>query len=230
MELWPFSTQSTRLLRHSLALLHPGGFISSSLVEVVASLFIEYEVWEFDQDHQRWLPVAELALPEDKGDPVYVVAWAPNIGRPYEVIAVATHKGITIWHLGLNPGLDGRLSVGKSTGNIANLARLVPQTNEALVTNYVTWTRQNKSRRQIGLESSDSEHPEEQVAELIVEDSDRSAVEVDEAINSAFEEVGLNYFDPPSTSGREDAFKDFFSNLGDLLGDYSEDMAGENLT
>ncbi|CAL5433820.1 unnamed protein product [Camellia sinensis] len=71
------------------------------------------KVWEFDQDHQRWLPVAELALPEDKGDPVYVVAWAPNIGRPYEVIAVATHKGITIWHLGLNPGLDGRLSVGK---------------------------------------------------------------------------------------------------------------------
>ncbi|KAI7993416.1 Protein SEH1 [Camellia lanceoleosa] len=39
------------------------------------------KVWEFDQDHQRWLPVAELALPEDKGDPVYVVAWAPNIGR-----------------------------------------------------------------------------------------------------------------------------------------------------
>ncbi|KAF5938459.1 hypothetical protein HYC85_022718 [Camellia sinensis] len=71
------------------------------------------KVWEFDQDHQRWLPVAELALPEDKGDPVYVVAWAPNIGRPYEVIAVATHKGITIWHLGLNPDLDGRLSVGK---------------------------------------------------------------------------------------------------------------------
>ncbi|XP_028083819.1 protein SEH1-like isoform X2 [Camellia sinensis] len=68
------------------------------------------KVWEFDQDHQRWLPVDELALPEDKGDPVYAVAWAPNIGRPYEVIAVATHKGIAIWHLGLNPDLDGRLS------------------------------------------------------------------------------------------------------------------------
>ena len=36
------------------------------------------QVWEFDQAHQRWLPVAELA---DAGDRVYVVAWAPNIGR-----------------------------------------------------------------------------------------------------------------------------------------------------
>ncbi|XP_014520091.1 protein SEH1 [Vigna radiata var. radiata] len=69
------------------------------------------KVWEFDQAHQRWLPVAELALPEDKGDQVYAVAWAPNIGRPYEIIAVATHKGLAIWHLGLNPDHDGRLPV-----------------------------------------------------------------------------------------------------------------------
>lgn len=27
------------------------------------------------------------------------------------MVAVATHKGIAIWHLGLNPDLDGRLSV-----------------------------------------------------------------------------------------------------------------------
>nr|POF20755.1 protein seh1 [Quercus suber] len=71
------------------------------------------KVWEFDQAHQRWLPVAELALPGDKGDQVHAVAWAPNIGRPYEVIAVATLKGIAIWHLGLDPDLDGRLSVEK---------------------------------------------------------------------------------------------------------------------
>ncbi|KAG4941368.1 hypothetical protein JHK87_045239 [Glycine soja] len=32
------------------------------------------------KSHQRWLPVVELALPEDKGDMLYVVAWAPNIG------------------------------------------------------------------------------------------------------------------------------------------------------
>lgn len=69
------------------------------------------KVWEFDQDHQRWLPVAELALPEEKGDQVFAVAWSPNIGRPYEVIAVATLKGISIWHVGSNPSPDGRLSV-----------------------------------------------------------------------------------------------------------------------
>lgn len=39
------------------------------------------QVWEFDLDHQRWLPVAELALSDDKGDPVYTVSWAPNVGR-----------------------------------------------------------------------------------------------------------------------------------------------------
>eukprot|EP00257_Ricinus_communis_P000387 XP_002509937.2 protein SEH1 [Ricinus communis] len=71
------------------------------------------KVWEFDQAHQRWLPVAELALPADKSDQVFAVAWAPNIGRPYEVLAVSTHKGIAIWHLGLNPDVDGRLSVEK---------------------------------------------------------------------------------------------------------------------
>nr|BAO49748.1 nuclear pore complex protein Seh1a [Nicotiana benthamiana] len=71
------------------------------------------KVWEFDQDHQRWLPVAELALPADKGDPVSTVAWAPNIGRPYELIAVSTFKEIAIWHVGSNPDPDGRLSVEK---------------------------------------------------------------------------------------------------------------------
>lgn len=39
------------------------------------------QVWEFDLDHQRWSPVAELASAEDKGEQVYAVAWAPNIGR-----------------------------------------------------------------------------------------------------------------------------------------------------
>ncbi|KAL1316781.1 hypothetical protein HN51_068931 [Arachis hypogaea] len=69
------------------------------------------KVWEFDQAHQRWLPVAELALPEEKGDRVYAAAWAPNIGRPYETIAVATQKGLSIWHLGLNPDHNGTLPV-----------------------------------------------------------------------------------------------------------------------
>lgn len=34
-----------------------------------------------------------------------------NFCRPYELIAVATPKGIAIWHLGLTAELDGRLSV-----------------------------------------------------------------------------------------------------------------------
>ncbi|XP_022843318.1 protein SEH1 [Olea europaea var. sylvestris] len=71
------------------------------------------KVWEFDQDHQRWLPVAELASPEDKNDQVFAVAWSPNIGRPYELIAVATNKGIAIWHLGTNPDSNGRLFTEK---------------------------------------------------------------------------------------------------------------------
>lgn len=43
--------------------------------------FLLLQIWEFDEAHNRWLAVAELALPEDKGDPVYAVSWAPNIGR-----------------------------------------------------------------------------------------------------------------------------------------------------
>ncbi|KAI8523747.1 hypothetical protein RHMOL_Rhmol13G0096300 [Rhododendron molle] len=33
--------------------------------------------------------------------------------RPYEVIITGTHKQIPIWHLGLNPNLDGKLSTEK---------------------------------------------------------------------------------------------------------------------
>ncbi|KAI3703468.1 hypothetical protein L1987_73559 [Smallanthus sonchifolius] len=71
------------------------------------------KVWEFDQDHQRWFPVAELAELGDKGDPVYALAWAPNIGRPYELIAAATSNGISIWQMASNPDPIGRLSVEK---------------------------------------------------------------------------------------------------------------------
>ncbi|GMP49010.1 hypothetical protein CsSME_00016152 [Camellia sinensis var. sinensis] len=87
-----------------------------------------------------------------------------------------------------------------------------------------------KNLRQIGLESPDSKHMEEQVAEPIAEDPDRLAAEVDKAINSAFEEAGLNSSDPPSITGRGDAFEDIFTNLGDLPSDFFEDMVGKNLT
>ncbi|KAF8675999.1 hypothetical protein HU200_047502 [Digitaria exilis] len=66
------------------------------------------KIWEFEEAHQRWLPLVELDSPEDKGDRVCAVAWAPNIGRAYEIIAVATCKGIAIWHIGLNTDPDGR--------------------------------------------------------------------------------------------------------------------------
>lgn len=79
--------------------------------------FNSCKIWEFEEAHQRWLPLVELGSPEDTGDKVCAVAWAPNIGRPYEIIAVATCKGIAIWHIGLNADADG----GPSTQNIALL-------------------------------------------------------------------------------------------------------------
>ncbi|KAH0451292.1 hypothetical protein IEQ34_018591 [Dendrobium chrysotoxum] len=72
-----------------------------------------WQIWEFEEAHQRWLPVAELAFPADTDDRVHALAWAPNIGRPFEVIAVASCKGIAIWHVWLNSGTDGRLSTEK---------------------------------------------------------------------------------------------------------------------
>ncbi|KAG5531893.1 hypothetical protein RHGRI_026489 [Rhododendron griersonianum] len=66
------------------------------------------QVWEFDQDHQRWLAVAELALPEEKGNPIYVVAWAPNIFRPYEVWEMELNiSGMTL----VTTGGDGVVSL-----------------------------------------------------------------------------------------------------------------------
>ncbi|GJN18361.1 hypothetical protein PR202_gb05514 [Eleusine coracana subsp. coracana] len=76
------------------------------------------KIWEFEEAHQRWLPLVELGSPDDKGDAVCAVAWAPNIGRPYEIIAVATCKAIAIWYVGLNSDSDG----GPSTENVAVLS------------------------------------------------------------------------------------------------------------
>ncbi|KAI3504898.1 hypothetical protein L1887_26679 [Cichorium endivia] len=46
-------------------------------------------------------------------DQVFFVAWAPNIGRPFELMAVATSKDISIWQMASNPDLDGRLFIEK---------------------------------------------------------------------------------------------------------------------
>ncbi|GMP95012.1 hypothetical protein CsSME_00044235 [Camellia sinensis var. sinensis] len=81
--------------------------------------------------------------------------------------------------------------------------------------------------RQVGLEGSDSERLEvNEVAE-----SDQSETEVDEALQLAFEEAGLNSADPPSTSDQEDLpLDDIFRGLEDLPGAYPEYMAGLSLT
>ncbi|KAL6556434.1 hypothetical protein OROGR_005722 [Orobanche gracilis] len=88
-----------------------GSIMSTTCMSLELIILFSEQVWEFDLDHQRWLPVAELSLPEDKSDQVHAVAWASNIGRPYELIGVASEKGISIWHIGSNPDPDGRLSV-----------------------------------------------------------------------------------------------------------------------
>lgn len=48
--------------------------------------------------------------------------------RPYELIAVATQKGISIWHLGSNPDSERRLSVDR-------VALLSGHDNEVLIGN-----------------------------------------------------------------------------------------------
>ncbi|MCO5584442.1 hypothetical protein L7F22_038369 [Adiantum nelumboides] len=57
------------------------------------------KVWEFDQSHQRWFCVAELREADELDKPVNQVSWAPNIGRSYEMIAVASGDGISIWQV-----------------------------------------------------------------------------------------------------------------------------------
>ncbi|MFS7953088.1 putative Sec13/Seh1 family protein [Helianthus anomalus] len=41
--------------------------------------------------------------PDDNNDRVCALAWPPNIGRPYELIAVATSNGLSIWKMASNP-------------------------------------------------------------------------------------------------------------------------------
>ncbi|GMP36012.1 hypothetical protein CsSME_00008262 [Camellia sinensis var. sinensis] len=85
-----------------------------------------------------------------------------------------------------------------------------------------------KSLRQIGLKDSDSGEDAEPVVEVVAEPTrevTEEAEEVDEAIRSAFEAARLNQ-PSPSTSGRaEFSSGDIFANLGDLPGDFFEEMA-----
>ncbi|XP_028119848.1 uncharacterized protein LOC114317313 [Camellia sinensis] len=101
---------------------------------------------------------------------------------------------------------------------------LVPKGEEFLTALILT---DFKNLRQVGLEGSNSERPK--VAE--VAEFDQSETEVDEALQLAFEEAGLNSVDPPSTLGREDLpLNDIFHGLEDLPSAYPEDIAGLSLT
>nr|CAB3477646.1 unnamed protein product [Digitaria exilis] len=120
----------------SLKMVTPYSDGQVKIYELLDSLELDkwqLQIWEFEEAHQRWLPLVELDSPEDKGDRVCAVAWAPNIGRlslrtsitrlysamlAYEIIAVATCKGIAIWHIGLNTDPDG----GPLAQNVALLS------------------------------------------------------------------------------------------------------------
>ena len=52
--------------------------------------------------------------------------------RPYEIIAVATCKGIAVWHVGFNPESDGRLST-------ENTALLPGHNGEVRIRNNLAW-------------------------------------------------------------------------------------------
>ncbi|PKU75274.1 hypothetical protein MA16_Dca019320 [Dendrobium catenatum] len=109
-------------------------------------------IWEFEEAHQRWVPAAELAFPADTDDRVHALAWAPNIGRPFEVIAVASCKGIAIWHVWLNSGTDGRLSTEK-------VVLLSGHDNEIVGTsNLIVVKKQGKKNKKMAGSDSDESY------------------------------------------------------------------------
>lgn len=59
------------------------------------------KIWQYLEVHQRWQPIAEFAAPGEDGEQVHAISWAPNIGRPYELIAIAGSRGVSIWHIEL---------------------------------------------------------------------------------------------------------------------------------
>ena len=64
------------------------------------------EVWTFQEQFLRWEKATQLnssadnngASTENKA-PVSAVAWAPRLGRPFELIAVAAGQFVTLWSL-----------------------------------------------------------------------------------------------------------------------------------
>ncbi|KAL8263869.1 hypothetical protein R6Q59_021999 [Mikania micrantha] len=97
--------------------------------EAKSVLQVLHWVWEFDQEHQRWLPVAELADPDDKGDRVYAHVWALNFRRPYVLVAVKTSNGIPIWQIAFKPNRNGSLSIEKMEWDMCGMTLSTSRTD-----------------------------------------------------------------------------------------------------
>ncbi|CAM6091967.1 unnamed protein product [Calypogeia fissa] len=69
------------------------------------------KVWEFGEMHQRWHLVAELISPDFEYGLINHVAWASNIGRPYELIAIASSTSLSIWSVQSSATSGGSPSV-----------------------------------------------------------------------------------------------------------------------
>eukprot|EP00249_Psilotum_nudum_P014002 c24614_g1_i1 orf=60-1028(+) len=80
------------------------GYRSTALQFAVA------KVWEFIEVHQRWNCTVELTAPDELNMPVNYISWAPNIGRPYELIAVASGNGVSIWNIDFSTVSHGSIS------------------------------------------------------------------------------------------------------------------------
>ncbi|KAG0562285.1 hypothetical protein KC19_9G133800 [Ceratodon purpureus] len=76
--------------------------------------FSTAKVWEFTEAYQRWQMIAELRESHEKPEPVHHISWAPNVGRPFELIAVASGKSVSIWRLEFPLDSQGRLVVTRS--------------------------------------------------------------------------------------------------------------------
>lgn len=65
------------------------------------------EIWMFREQLLRWERVQELKSPQDSMDDninndhgsISAVAWAPRLGRPYDLIAVASGNRVVLWSL-----------------------------------------------------------------------------------------------------------------------------------
>lgn len=76
--------------------------------------FSTAKVWEFTEAYQRWQMIAELRESHEKPEAVHHISWAPNVGRPFELIAVASGKSVSIWRLEFPLDSQGRLVVTRS--------------------------------------------------------------------------------------------------------------------